>query len=163
VGAAGTQAYAFFDPADCLTHVRAVPTSDIGYAANCGRTGSGGAAGAAAVAERPLLGCDSNADSSDRDMPRYLTTGAMPSNARLSTARHSAIERGGLVNELKNHVSPVQLRPSAQTKTRQNFGDRARTSHAPGWHDHALCRRVGSEQQAGGGGRWHLWRSLHSS
>jgi hypothetical protein len=29
-------------------------------------------------------------------------------------------------------VSPVQVRPSAQWQSRQNFHDRARTGHAPG-------------------------------
>ena len=55
--------------------------------------------------------------------------------------------------DLKNHVSPVQLRPSAQKQTRHNFDDRARTGHARGPRNHvasADLSRTPSDHCPGG-------------
>ena len=63
---------------------------------------------------------------------------------RRTNQKRAAEKRSGLVHlDLKNHVSPVQVRLSAQKQKRHNFDDRVRTGRAPGSRNYASCSRSG--------------------
>ena len=62
---------------------------------------------------------------------------------RRTNQKRAAEKRSGLVHlDLKNHVSPVQVRPSAQKQTRHNFDDWARTGRARGTRNHSSSVRT---------------------